>query len=227
MVGMAGQDGPGTVNLLQHHDAHELMRPSGRAEGELQFGALAQASRKPIGAADDKACGRPVFLAPFAQYGGECRAVDVISALVEDGDDGVFWNDVGDRDRFLGATALGIIRAALANFDDLDVTQAEIAPDFLRVLEISFGKLAFGALLEPTNGGDDDTHGKSTAREGMATARPRVSEGPEFSTIRRLDTRLRGNERNGSSSRGAPAGRPSTSSRDCRIPVFRDGRRGR
>src|ERR1700691_6574265 len=113
MIGVAGQDGPGTVKLLQHHEAPERRRPGGRAEGEPQFGALAQALRKPVGAADDEACGRPFFLAPFAQYGREYRAVDVISALVEDRDDGAFWNDVGDRDRFLGTPALGIVRAAL------------------------------------------------------------------------------------------------------------------
>ena len=67
-------------------------------------------------------------------------------------------NDVGDRDRFFGAPPLGILRAALADFDDFDVAKTEGAADRFGALAIGRGELAFGALLEAADGGDEDTH---------------------------------------------------------------------
>ena len=41
MIGMAGQDGDGAVELLEQHDAHELMRPRRGAEGDGKTRLLA------------------------------------------------------------------------------------------------------------------------------------------------------------------------------------------
>ena len=40
VVRMPGQYGGGPVNLFQQHDAHELMRPGGRTEGQAQIGLI-------------------------------------------------------------------------------------------------------------------------------------------------------------------------------------------
>jgi len=46
-----GQERRGPINLFQQHDAHQLMRPGGRAESQPQLGALAQIGRQPVSAA--------------------------------------------------------------------------------------------------------------------------------------------------------------------------------
>ena len=40
VVGVSGEDRDGAVELLEQHDAHELMRPGGGAEREPELGAL-------------------------------------------------------------------------------------------------------------------------------------------------------------------------------------------
>ena len=37
MIGMAGENSAGAVELLQQHDAHELVRPGQGAEGERKI----------------------------------------------------------------------------------------------------------------------------------------------------------------------------------------------
>ena len=86
VVGVSGQDSAGAIKLFQQHDAHQLVRPGGLAEGKLELGALVQARRQPVGAADQKAHRRTVLGAPFAQLRGERRAVEVLALFVQDDD---------------------------------------------------------------------------------------------------------------------------------------------
>src|SRR5581483_11115982 len=48
MVGMSGQDCGDAVELLHEHDAHQLVRPGRRAEGELQVGLVGEAGGEPV-----------------------------------------------------------------------------------------------------------------------------------------------------------------------------------
>ena len=52
MVGVAGQNGRGPVNLFKKHDADHLMRPGRRAERNAQFSLALQFGRKSVRAAD-------------------------------------------------------------------------------------------------------------------------------------------------------------------------------
>src|SRR5487761_527262 len=137
------------------------MRPGHSAECELELGAVAQALCQAVGAADDEADGGAVLLAPLAQCCRQCRAVEIVASLVEDDDDRRFGNDIGDRYRFLDAPAFGIVRAALANFDDLDFAQAERAADRFGALAIGSGEVSLRPLLQPADGGDQNTHGRA------------------------------------------------------------------
>ena len=96
--------------------------------------------------------GLPRAIRAAAPQAPRCRA---FAALVENDDDGPFGNDIGDRDRFFGAPPLGILRAAFANFDDFDVTQAEAASDRFGALAIGRGEFALGSLLQAADGGDE------------------------------------------------------------------------
>ena len=66
MIGVAGEDGAGAIKLFKQHDAHQLMRPRGGAEGKLNPGSLDEARCQPIGSTDDEADCYPVFRPPLA-----------------------------------------------------------------------------------------------------------------------------------------------------------------
>ena len=87
MIGMAGENCAGAVKLLEQHDPHQLMRPGRLAEGEPDLGALDQAWRQAVGAADDEAHRRAVLGTPLAQQAGKRRAVEAFAALIENDDD--------------------------------------------------------------------------------------------------------------------------------------------
>src|SRR5579872_7546422 len=65
VIRMAGKDCAGAVKLFEQHDADELVRPGGLAEGEPQLAALDQRRRQTVGAADDEARSRARGGAPF------------------------------------------------------------------------------------------------------------------------------------------------------------------
>ena len=66
MIRVSHQDRGGAVDLFQQHDAHELMRPGERPEGEMQGGVLGERSRKPVGATDHEGGVAPAIV-PAAQ----------------------------------------------------------------------------------------------------------------------------------------------------------------
>ena len=113
----------------------------------------------------------------------ERRAVEIVAALVEDDDRRPLGNDIGDGDRLLHASPLGLLRAALANLDDLDLTQAQRASDRLRALAIRFGKLAFRSLLQAADSDDDETHGASFRARYIRLRAPRLG-GPDNAAAR-------------------------------------------
>ena len=127
--------------------AYQLMRPSGGSEGKPELSPLLQALGQSIGAADDEADRRPVLGAPRLQHSRQARAVEVVAALVQDNDNRPVGNDIGDGDRFFDAPPFGVLGAAFADFNNLNVADAECATGGLRALPIGLGKLAFGALL--------------------------------------------------------------------------------
>src|SRR5258708_21536267 len=51
VIGMAGQDGRGPINLFQKHDPYHLMRPGRSAERHAQLGLAPQIARKSVRAA--------------------------------------------------------------------------------------------------------------------------------------------------------------------------------
>ena len=127
MIRVAGENGAGPIKLLQQHDADDLMRPSGRPKGKPEFCPLDQIRRQTVGPADDEAHRRAVLCAPLAQQSRKCRAVEILSVLIEDHNNRAFGNHIGERNRFLDPAALGVVRAAFMHFDDFKVAQAERA----------------------------------------------------------------------------------------------------
>src|SRR5207245_7358099 len=67
MVGVTRHDGDRAIDLLEQHDASELVRPRGGAETDRQARFLPQAWRKPVIAANDECHGFLVLLPPSPQ----------------------------------------------------------------------------------------------------------------------------------------------------------------
>ncbi len=94
---MPGENRAGAIELFKQHNAHELMRPGGGSECESELGLRGEARRESIGTADDKAHGRTVFRAPFAQQRRQHRTIKALTALVENDDNRPVGNDIGER----------------------------------------------------------------------------------------------------------------------------------
>ena len=144
---MAGENGAGAVELLEQHDANELMRPSRRAKGQDVPGPSAQALRNAVGPADQETQGGAVLLAAFFQQRGQPRTVDILAGLIENNNHGAIRENVGDRNRFFGAASLRLARPARADFNNFDLAQPERTAERFGALAIGRGEFAFGSLL--------------------------------------------------------------------------------
>src|SRR3954447_18135201 len=83
MVGVAGQNGRGPVNLFQKHDANHLVRPGGGAERNSQLSPAPQIGRKSVRAADHENSIGDRIVPPAAKMSGKSAAVDVVAALIQ------------------------------------------------------------------------------------------------------------------------------------------------
>src|ERR1700720_1470257 len=92
VVGVAGEDGDGAVDLLKEHDPGKLVRPCGRAESNRQLRLLAQAGGEPVVAAEDERDGGFVLRAPALQSPRKGRAAHALAALVQNHYDAVLGN---------------------------------------------------------------------------------------------------------------------------------------
>ena len=158
MVGMPGQDRDAAVELLQKHDANELVRPGRRTEGNDKARLFTQAGRQPIGRADgehDRGLAPP---SPFLQPRSKGGAAHGFSAFIQDHGDRAIGDHIGNCNRFFEHAPGSVAGAALFDFDDIDGAQSEFAAGIERALAIAFGELALGTLLQTTDGSDHDAH---------------------------------------------------------------------
>src|SRR3954469_1065258 len=158
MIGVARKDADGAVDLLQQHDAHELVRPGDGAEREPHVCLIAETRGKTVVAADDEHGGRAAIVAPTAEPRRQRRAVEALAALVENKGDGLVRNDIGQRGRFFGHPLADLLGPAFADFHDIHVAKADAPPGLLGALAIALGELALGAVLDPADGGNHQPH---------------------------------------------------------------------
>src|ERR1700685_509342 len=198
MVRMPRKDCAGTVNLFEQHDANELMGPRCGAERQPDFGPLQQTRRKPARAADDKTGACAAVGPPLLDQSSERRTIEVLAPLIECGDNSAIGNDVGERDRFFGASPVAVLRAALPNFDDFDRAPAKRTSRRLRAFGVPSCELALWSLLQATDSGDDHAHNRVIQNLRCGRSDPRRA--------------------GRASSRAVPAGSPTTSSRYFKRP---------
>ena len=158
MVGVAGQDRDSAIKLFQQHDSHKLMRPRGGAKGQRKVGALSHFWCEPIGAANDKPhCGTAI-VAPAAETPRQGVAAHRNTARIQRNFDGTRRNHSSQRAPFFRDPIMRPARAAFPDFQYLDGLESDGAAGFRRALPIGFGKIAFGARLEPADSGDGKPH---------------------------------------------------------------------
>src|SRR5262245_4677661 len=155
MVGMAGQDGDGAIDLLQEHDPRQLMGPSCGAEGETEIGLLAEVRRHSVGAADEEGRRWPPLIAPALQLLAERRRSEIVAALIERDPGGGVGNELRQRDSLLGLAPLGFAGTAFADLDDFDLGEAHGRSGLGDALAIALRQVAIRPLLEAAYGGDD------------------------------------------------------------------------
>src|SRR5262245_10241287 len=113
VVRMAGEQRHGAIELLEQHDAHELVGPRGGPEGEDEIGFVAQMSRYAIGSPDQEERCRPPIVPPACQVARKSDGAEIFALFVEDHPRSAGGTQLGQRDRFLGPAALGLAGAAL------------------------------------------------------------------------------------------------------------------
>src|SRR5262249_38140331 len=189
VVGMAGQDGEGAIELLQEHDPRQLMGPGGSPEGEAKIGLLAEALRHPVGAADEESRRRPALVAPPLQLLAECRRREIVAAFVEHDPGGRVGNELRQSDRLLGLAALGFAGVAFANLDDLDPGEPHDRTNLGDALAIALRQVAVRPLLEAAYGGDDQAHRRTLKHDPENRYPPRIRSRAGFFGIAPLGRR--------------------------------------
>ncbi len=118
MVGMAGQNGRGPVNLFKKHDANHLMRPGRRAERNAQFSLALQIGRKSVRASDHENCVGD----PSSRHWPSCRAKAALSMLLPRSSSATSTDFLRYRRRnrrgFLRYPGRGVARAAFPKFHE-------------------------------------------------------------------------------------------------------------
>src|SRR6185437_9231937 len=89
---------------------------------------------------------------------GQGSAIDIFALYIERDHRRALRDNIGERDRLLDHAFAGIVGAALPDFDNFDIAQAEIAAGLRRAFAKALGKLGFRALFQASNGGNDNPH---------------------------------------------------------------------
>ncbi len=177
MVGMAGEDLLGTVELLEQHPAREQMRPGDAAEGDREISTGAGYLVEPVGAAQEKGEIGDARVAPGADAPGEPLARDQLAALVE-GDHPRSRRQGRKQRRALARLALGGGQALF----DVDLLEGERPFEPSGVMAV---ERELGPGLEAADGDEVDAHSRAAARTARLrqSARPAPRRRPAWTII--------------------------------------------
>jgi hypothetical protein len=112
VVGMAAEDCRGAVELLGEHDAHHLVRPRRRTEGDGEPGDLVEGRVVAVGAADGDDQRALAAVAEGGDPVGEGLRGEVLAALVEEDDLGAVDGEGAEPLAFLALARFRVAGAA-------------------------------------------------------------------------------------------------------------------
>src|SRR6201984_2949460 len=120
VVWMSRQNGRRPVELLQKHDAYQLMRPDRSPKSDPGLFLGAQFGRKSVRAADHEHSVWDRLIPPAAKAKGQRLAVNIFAAFVQRDKYGVFRDCGRDRGGLLGDACGWVAGAAFGNFMDIE-----------------------------------------------------------------------------------------------------------
>jgi hypothetical protein len=145
MIGAAGQDGDGAVDLLGQHHPRQSVGPGLRAEGQGLVSGLEEVGIETVGAADDQHQSPDTVIAQGGDPAGEGAAGPDLAMLIAGDDMGVL--QMGGQDLGLG----GLARFAGLYLDHLDGTQAQGATGSGGALDIVGGQDGLRGPSQPSD----------------------------------------------------------------------------
>ena len=158
MIGVAGQNGGGAVELLQQHDPHQLMRPGGAPKASL---SLARSRRLAPARRRRRSQSRPPGGLPRATP----AAAPASAALSRFSPRSSRMTTMAPSGMTLAIAIDSSTRrrsaswARLSRISTISISRRPSArPVASRALPIGLGELALGPLLQAADRGDDDTH---------------------------------------------------------------------
>jgi hypothetical protein len=151
MIRVPGDDCHGPIELLGHESPHDLVRHSERAEGNDEFGTLANPRVQAIRSADNTRHARAALIAPLPDSFGENLAGRALPTLVEHDEHG--RSGLLQKGRSLLRPPVIIpARPAFRQFDEIETGQAKSPAHAFDPLPIPFDQLPFGTALETAHG---------------------------------------------------------------------------
>ena len=166
MVGAAGEDGDGAVELFGEHGAGEGVGPGLRSEGELQVGPDQDRGIEPVRAADDQGEAGDPFIPPAGEAGGELAGGERRPMFVA-GDDALM---VQPREEGRGFGRLP--GASGFDLDEADRREAERAAAGLGAGYPVTGEGGFGRAAQPADADQIELEGqRASSLQFAATPR--------------------------------------------------------
>lgn len=162
MIGMPGQEGEHSVDLLGRHDSRKLMRPGEISEGEAEGRLGAELGVEPIRATNEK---REVIRARVAQAAESLRelgARHVFARLVAGdeatGRDAEPGHKTAKRLRLFFFTVLRPARSAFLDFVHIDSAHTKASAKVAGAVQIVASEFPFTAGLQPSDTDEMKTH---------------------------------------------------------------------
>lgn len=151
MIGVAGEDGGGAVELFGEHDAGKLVRPGHPSERDHRGGGLQHRGIVAVGAADGKNQFARAGVALACQKLGKILRCQGFAGFVEGNDTGAGIAQGMQFRGFLAATLPVVAGTALGDLDQRAGAQAERTGGLGEAVEIARRKFLSGPdFIRPT-----------------------------------------------------------------------------
>ena len=124
MIGMAGEDRRGSIQLLRQQHSHQAVGPGHAPERQDQIRALDQGRMEAIRPADQKGQLAAALPLPGSDGGRERAAAQGAAVLIARDERGVARNGARQAFGLLGAAPLGRTGRARRNFEEADRPRA-------------------------------------------------------------------------------------------------------
>ncbi|EGE58302.1 hypothetical protein RHECNPAF_33400106 [Rhizobium etli CNPAF512] len=193
VVGMAGQDGDGAIELFCDQRADELVRPGHFAQAECSVGTIVERGIEAVGAADRDHQIAFALVAIGAEQICESFAVERLAAFIEKNEDAAFGKRFQQYRCLLAFAGLCIGGAAFGSFGNTGKFEADRRAGLGETIKITGRKILFGAGFQPSHRKKTNSHSPAPAYQASATRKARLPAGLDVSRPVNATLRYRSN----------------------------------